>query len=488
MPDMIRSIEEMIASMTLEKVPLDQLHPWEGNPRLHGDLETLIDSFGEYGFTRPILAQRSSWRIVAGERAWKAAMQKGIAVVPVIFLDFSDIQADGYALMDNASAEQSSWDLPKLGLQIERLLEHGVDLKHTGFSEQRLAYFADDANAERKTEGRKGSLADRFLIPPFSILDGRQGYWSNRKQLWTDLGITSDDGRAADLTFESSSQPPAVYMLRNEMRAVLGREPEWTEVLAEADRKGIVTGKGTSVFDPVLCEVAYTWFSPTQGVILDPFAGGSVRGIVASVLNRQYVGIDLRTEQVNANYRQLLAIEDSRVRINPPHWLSGDSRDIDTICQDVRADLVFSCPPYADLEVYSRDERDLSNMAYEEFLAAYRTIIQKAVRQLRDDRFAVFVVGEIRDKHGIYRNFVGDTIQAFEAAGCQYYNEAILITPLNSLPVRVTGMFTKSRKLGKTHQNVLVFVKGDPVRATEACDPVIVGDLGEATGEKGDVV
>ena len=39
---------------------------------------------------------------------------------------------------------------------------------------------------------------------------------------------------------------------------------------------------GTSVFDPVLCEVAYRWFSPPGGHVLDPFAGGSVRGILAA--------------------------------------------------------------------------------------------------------------------------------------------------------------------------------------------------------------
>ena len=35
---------------------------------------------------------------------------------------------------------------------------------------------------------------------------------------------------------------------------------------------------GTSIFDPVVCELAYTWFAPVGGVVLDPFAGGSVRG------------------------------------------------------------------------------------------------------------------------------------------------------------------------------------------------------------------
>jgi hypothetical protein len=54
-----------------------------------------------------------------------------------------------------------------------------------------------------------------------------------------------------------------------------------------------------------------------------------------------------------------------------------------------------------------------------------------------------------------------------------YYNEIILITQTGSLAIRVGRQFTISRKIGKTHQNVLVFCKGDPKIAAEAigaCD------------------
>src|SRR5690242_12336191 len=61
---------------------------------------------------------------------------------------------------------------------------------------------------------------------------------------------------------------------------------------------------GTSIFDPVLCELAYRWFCPPDGLILDPFAGGSVRGIVASKLGRRYIGIDLSARQIEANRTQ----------------------------------------------------------------------------------------------------------------------------------------------------------------------------------------
>ena len=232
---------------------------------------------------------------------------------------------------------------------------------------------------------------------------------------------------------------------------------------------------GTSIFDPVLCELAYIWFSPVGGIVLDPFAGGSVRGIVASKLGRQYVGHELRQEQVNANRTQ--ASEICADDDHPPAWICGDSRNITDTCKDIQADFVFSCPPYSDLEVYSDDPKDLSTLAYAEFQAAYAEIIKKTCSLLKNNRFACFVVGEVRDKKGNYYNFVGDTITAFKAAGLQYYNEAILITAVGSLPIRAGKQFSSSRKLGKTHQNVLVFVKGDGKKAATACGTVEV-DLG----------
>ena len=60
------------------------------------------------------------------------------------------------------------------------------------------------------------------------------------------------------------------------------------------------------------------------------------------------------------------------------------------------------------------------------------------------------------------------------------YNEAVLVTAVGSLPVRVSRQFEIGRKLGKTHQNVLVFCKGDPRKATRACGPVEFGDPADA--------
>lgn len=227
-------------------------------------------------------------------------------------------------------------------------------------------------------------------------------------------------------------------------------------------------GSGTSIFDPVLTELCYRWFCPPGGVIADPFAGGSVRGIVASVLGFAYHGFELRAEQVAANRAQAADICPDK----PPVWHVGDSAA--SLPQwGGQADFVFSCPPYGDLEVYSDLPDDLSAMPHEAFVAAYRDIIAAAVAKLKPDRFAAFVVGDFRCKRGFYRNFVGDTVAAFEAAGARLYNEAILVTAVGSLPIRVGKQFKAGRKLGKTHQNILVFCKGDPKRAAQACEGLV---------------
>lgn len=240
---------------------------------------------------------------------------------------------------------------------------------------------------------------------------------------------------------------------------------------------------GTSIFDPVLCELAYRWFCPPGGLVLDPFAGGSVRGVVAGMLGRDYLGVDLRPEQVAANRQQAEAIFAAPTGDQmKPQWVVGDSAkvlaaDSAELSDKEPFDFMFSCPPYADLEVYSDDPLDLSTMAYDDFLRVYREIIGMACARLKPDRFACFVVGEMRGPSGCYRNFVGHTVQAFEDAGLGFYNEAILVTAAGSLAVRVGRQFAASRKLGKTHQNVLIFVKGDGKAAADACGPVETGEI-----------
>lgn len=307
---------------------------------------------------------------------------------------------------------------------------------------------------------RPAALAKDFLVPPFSVLDARQGYWAERKRAWHHLGIKSEEGRGS-LEPLTEAQQKALGFYATKDNALVRRKVK--------GRIGIV---GTSVFDPVLAEAVYRWFVPPNGSILDPFAGGSVRGLVASYLGLSYVGVDLSPEQVEANHRQWA---ESFRHIKPPAWVVGDSHFIAQAVKGVKNsyDLLFACPPYYNLEVYSDDENDLSNApTYEDFVDQYSFIINEACKLLKADRFAAFVVGNIRDDAGRLRDFVGDTVRAFEDAGLLLYNDAILVTPAGSLPMRARPHFEQRRMLVRGHQSLLVFVKGDAKKAATACGTV----------------
>lgn len=122
-----------------------------------------------------------------------------------------------------------------------------------------------------------------------------------------------------------------------------GSQSSLNKLMSGSEEEGF-SGSGTSIFDPVLCELAYRWFSPPGGVVLDPFAGGSVRGIVASKLGRRYHGVDLSAPQIAANRVQAESI--CAGDEFPPTWYNGSSVDIEQICEGTRADMIFSCPPY----------------------------------------------------------------------------------------------------------------------------------------------
>lgn len=265
------------------------------------------------------------------------------------------------------------------------------------------------------------------------------------------------------------------YKKKRETESRIGRtltREEFIEKYYEPEKEShSLSDTGTSVFDPVLCETQYLWFTKAGDHIIDPFAGGSVRGIVAAELGRKYTGVDLRKEQVEAN------IENAEICTSEkPVWHCGDSLHIQEIAPG-EYDFLFTCPPYGNLEQYSEDPADISNMADDDFDKTYFEIMRNACNMLKEDRFACVVVGNYRDKKGFLRDLVGLTVRAMESAGCRYYNDFIFVTPIASLPVRTGRAFQATRKMGRMHQYCLCFVKGNPKKATERLGDVELPDL-----------
>jgi DNA modification methylase len=423
--------------MNIENIAIKDIKPYERNAKKHDEtqIKNVMESIKQFGFAQPLVVSKDNVLII-GHCRLIASKRLKLKEVPVVRMDeLTQEQVDKLRLLDN-KLNESEWDFELLAEDIPTLDFSDFDIDW-GLPSETEETTGD--NVEHK------SLTDRFVVPPFSILDTRQGYWQDRKRAWKALGIKSEVGRRENL-IDAPDLPQ----------------------YADNGLKGIAVQ--TSIFDPVLAEIMYRWFNKDGGLIYDCFAGGSVRGIVAAKLGYEYIGIDLRQEQVDANREQAQQLELS------PVWQCDDSQNADAYIENETADLLFTCPPYADLEVYSDDVRDISNMDYEDFKKVYKNILSIACRKLKKNRFAIIVIGDVRDKTGAYRNLIDYTKECMLDNGLKTYNEFILIEQSGTGALRAKHQFEGMRKAIKTHQNVLVFYKGDIKRIKDELGTLEIDD------------
>lgn len=416
--------------------------------------------------------------------------------------------------------EQSAEDKARGAEVIQAAGAKGADATLADALAPQLALATDDVVEKRVPR----TLTDKLLVPSFSTLDTRAGYWQDRRRAWLSLGLrgetlsqalpreedrqgreqdvpkralntSADDheqfgagaakefaGRKQGLIYQHDApgSDPGFYSRKRVVENELGRELTTAEFKRdyydrdEALKNGSSSvATGTSVFDPVLCEIAYRWFSGEGARVLDPFAGGVVRGAVAGVLGRRYLGVELRPEQIADNRLQADALFDGESNFGreaaKPRWVEGDATNLEALKVSEPVDLVFTCPPYADLEVYSDNPRDLSTLLYPDFREGLKKAMVQSTAWLADNRFAVWVVGEAREgTSGCSYGIIHDTVGAARAAGLGLYNEGILLNSVGSAALR-SQRILRSRKLTRVHQHVLVFVKGDWKKAAEAC-------------------
>ena len=307
------------------------------------------------------------------------------------------------------------------------------------------------------------SLNDRFVVPPFSILDTRKGYWQARKRMWRELIGDMGESRNDTLLHSPEVKYKDLYQRTRKHREELGLSfKEYLEKyvpndVLEKEAQNVVLS-GVSLFDPVLTEIMAKWFTPRkESKIFDCFAGDTYKGLVFAMCGHSFRGIELRREQVDINNR----------------IIEGRELDIEYVCDDGQnvaqhidadsQDLLFSCPPYFDLEHYSDLENDASNQkSYDDFIQILRNAFTAAIGCLKENRFAVIVVGDVRDKRtGFYYDFCGDIKRIFKEGGMSLYNELILVETAASTAMRA-GRYMESRKVAKMHQNILIFYKGKP--------------------------
>lgn len=207
-------------SSKVEKRPVASLIPYVRNARTHDEdqIAQIAASIAEFGFTSPLLIGPDDV-VIAGHGRLLAAQELGLEEVPVIVLGhLTEAQRRALVIADNRIAENAGWDREMLAAELAALQDETFDLDLLGFGESEidellegigdLGEVAGDADAPgfgsgaggeaeegKGATGQSGSLAERFGVAPFSVLDARKGWWQHRKAAWIALGIRSELGR-----------------------------------------------------------------------------------------------------------------------------------------------------------------------------------------------------------------------------------------------------------------------------------------------------
>lgn len=211
-----------VSNLTIVYRKARGLVDYENNTRTHSEdqVEAIKASIREFGFINPVLLKDDDETIGAGHARRRAAVElldageliPGVPdgdTLPTITLHgLTEDQWRAYVIADNRLAEQGAgWDVEKLRIELTDLESRGLDLTLTGFSLGDLDGLNMNLGLPGPGEGGRtggmGSLAEKFGIPPFSVLNAREGWWQDRKRGWIALGIKSELGRGEGSTYDT---------------------------------------------------------------------------------------------------------------------------------------------------------------------------------------------------------------------------------------------------------------------------------------------
>lgn len=217
-----------------------------------------------------------------------------------------------------------------------------------------------------------------------------------------------------------------------------------------ADHESVYTGTHSVFPAPLMEMIIVRYGGPVGSHILDAFAGGPPRGLVSSIMGYKYTGFEIRQEQIDENETLL-----GSLKLSGAEYINGDGRFLDV---DNVFDCAITCPPYFNLEVYSEQQDDISNLgSYSEFNASMWLCAKSHRERMKPGAFVCVIVGLFRDKKtGELIDFPADTVENFRDAGFTYWQNIVLSKNFASAAVRAANAW-RGLKLVPRHENLLIF-------------------------------
>jgi len=123
-PDPAEVLAHIVEQLRPLAVPLDSLVPDPINARTHDErnLDAIRGSLAAYGQRKPVVVNRRTGVVAAGNGTLRAALALGWTHLTAVFVDDDPLTATGFAIADNRTAELAGWDegiLLKLLAEVE---------------------------------------------------------------------------------------------------------------------------------------------------------------------------------------------------------------------------------------------------------------------------------------------------------------------------------------------------------------------------------
>ena len=163
-----------------------ELVPLATNARIHSEFQVkrIAESLKRFLWVIPILIDEGG-TIIAGHGRILAAEHLGLTDIPcAISAGWTEEEKRAYAILDNTIYEDGDWDEDVKSVELSWLEDSGFETD---------AFFGDEVEEDDGLDENPSiSLAERFGVAPFSVLNAREGWWQSRKRAWMALGIKSE--------------------------------------------------------------------------------------------------------------------------------------------------------------------------------------------------------------------------------------------------------------------------------------------------------
>lgn len=157
-------------TLVIREAPLDEIHPYEDNPRVNdGAVDSVAASIREFGWRQPIVVDRNGV-IVIGHTRLKAAQKLGLKTAPVHVADnLSDEKIKALRLADNKTAELATWDYGLLDAELAALTDAGIDMAEFGFAELAMELDASLAENDVTLDHQAEDNASGVYVAQFNL-------------------------------------------------------------------------------------------------------------------------------------------------------------------------------------------------------------------------------------------------------------------------------------------------------------------------------